>query len=53
LLKITTFLDPDLCQLSLGLNEGGRAGDHWKKMIKHPEEKISLWHEAHPVLWDE
>ena len=52
-LKTATFLDPDLCQLSLWSTECERAGDHWKKMLENPEEKISLWHEAHPVIWDE
>ena len=51
--KTAIFLDPDLCQLSLGSYDCGRAGDHWKKMIENPKENISLWHEAHPVFWDE
>ena len=36
--------DPVLADLTLGPTENGRQGQHWRKMMDQPGERIFMWH---------
>ena len=36
--------DRVLTDLTLGTNEHGRQGQHWRKMMNQPGERIFMWH---------
>ena len=44
-LYVNIIPDRLLCKLTLGPNELGASGIHWKKMVEQPEEKIFAWYE--------
>ena len=37
-----------MCHLYIGPKENGREGDHWERIVKNPEMRVALWHEAIP-----
>ena len=39
------FSDPVVAALRLGPNEPGNKGNHWKKMLDKPDDRIFMWHE--------
>ena len=39
------FLDSVAAHLRLGPNEPGNKGNHWRKMVDKPEDRIFMWHE--------
>ena len=45
--NVYIFADSTLADLTLGPNEDGAKGQHWRKMMDQPGERLFVWHALH------